>query len=278
MTSGIYKILNTSNNHCYVGSALNIESRWSQHKHRLNKGNHHSIHLQNSWNKYGAGVFEFSIIEICFPFVLIFREQYWMNELKPEYNILPTAGSRLGAKVSDKTRAKLSAITKAQMTPENREKISKKLKGRISTFLGRHHSDEARAKLSASTNSWLADPENRAKMSASRKGRIITPEWRAKLSEAGKGRVISPETRAKLSKAAMGNKRTEGYKPTDEVKAKMSARMKGNKIWLGRKHTPEQIAKMSAAHLGRKHTAESRAKMSMSQTLRQSKERIDRDK
>jgi group I intron endonuclease len=136
MTSGVYKIKNIANGNTYVGSAMNIETRWSQHKHHLNKGNHHSIHLQHAWNKYSEDVFEFSIIEICFPFVLIFREQYWMDELKPEYNILPKAGSRLGAKVSDKTRAKLSEITKAQMTPENREKISKKLKGRISTFLG----------------------------------------------------------------------------------------------------------------------------------------------
>jgi len=222
MASGVYKITNKINGHCYIGSAVNIKKRWENHKSGLNKNKRHSRHLQSAWNKYGADAFEFSIIELCFPLALIFREQHYIDTLKPEYNISPTAGSRLGSKSSDETRAKVSAATKAQMTT----------------------------------------PEARAFMSKIHKGKIITPEQRAKMSEALRGRVVSPETRAKMSERMKGNKNMNGYKPSPETNAKTSERMKGNKIWVGRKHTDEQLIKMSEAHKGKSLSPEARAKIS----------------
>ena len=37
------------------------------------------------------------------------KEQYYINLLKPEYNILKVAGSRLGHKHTDETRVKMAA-------------------------------------------------------------------------------------------------------------------------------------------------------------------------
>lgn len=51
--SGIYEIRNTINGHCYIGSAVNIQKRWNNHKHELLNHKHHSIHLQNDWDRYG---------------------------------------------------------------------------------------------------------------------------------------------------------------------------------------------------------------------------------
>jgi group I intron endonuclease len=51
----------------------------------------------------------------CDKSEVISREQYYINQLKPEYNILPTAGSLLGFKHSEETIAKLSTLAKAKI-------------------------------------------------------------------------------------------------------------------------------------------------------------------
>lgn len=71
MSSGVYMIKNKINGHRYIGSAANIQGRWSTHIYRLNKNNHHSKYLQHAFNMYGADAFEFLVIEYCFPFLLI---------------------------------------------------------------------------------------------------------------------------------------------------------------------------------------------------------------
>ena len=63
--SGIYAIVNTVNGKRYVGSAKRFRTRWNAHRAALNKGLHHSRHLQSAWNKYGAEAFVFTIIEFC---------------------------------------------------------------------------------------------------------------------------------------------------------------------------------------------------------------------
>ena len=44
-------------------------------------------------------------MEYCDPTAAIKREQYYLDLQKPEYNILPTAGSLLGYKHSEETKA-----------------------------------------------------------------------------------------------------------------------------------------------------------------------------
>ncbi len=61
--SGVYLILQISSRKCYIGSSVNIRSRWATHKRYLRKNSHDNMHLQNSWNKYGENSFTFSILE-----------------------------------------------------------------------------------------------------------------------------------------------------------------------------------------------------------------------
>ena len=42
--------------------------------------------------KYGYSNFSLEILEYCEPSAVISREQYYLARLKPQYNILPTAG------------------------------------------------------------------------------------------------------------------------------------------------------------------------------------------
>lgn len=55
--------------------------------------------------KYDHVNFSLDILEYCEIDVLIEREQYYINLLKPEYNILKLANSRLGSKQSKTTKS-----------------------------------------------------------------------------------------------------------------------------------------------------------------------------
>ena len=77
----------------------------------------------------------FEILEYCDPDKAIEREQYYLDQLRPKYNILKTAGSSLGFKHSAETIAKLKgrkhseeAIAKMRekaLTPERLEQLKR---------------------------------------------------------------------------------------------------------------------------------------------------------
>lgn len=59
--SGIYFIKNKINGKVYVGSSLDINKRWIDHRYKLKYENHINKHLQASWKKHGAHNFEFIV-------------------------------------------------------------------------------------------------------------------------------------------------------------------------------------------------------------------------
>lgn len=84
---GIYMIVNIVNNHRYIGSSVNIKRRLEVHRANLRHNRHDNLHLQNAWNKYGENNFIFSVLERCSKDDRFIREQYYVDTLKPEYNI-----------------------------------------------------------------------------------------------------------------------------------------------------------------------------------------------
>jgi predicted GIY-YIG superfamily endonuclease len=82
MTTGIYRILNTKNSKSYIGSSVNIESRWKQHINSLKAGKHRNQYLQRSFNEHGIEIFSFSVVEITSKKELLEREKYWMDFYK----------------------------------------------------------------------------------------------------------------------------------------------------------------------------------------------------
>lgn len=105
MKSGIYRIQSKVNNKCYIGSSVNWKVRISVHKKTLLRGTHHSKYMQNHVNKYGIDDLLFSLMESVDDHSLIEREQYYIDTLKPEFNICKIAGSCLGVK-HDTSRTK----------------------------------------------------------------------------------------------------------------------------------------------------------------------------
>ena len=57
--------------------------------------------------KYGLSNFKLEILEYCERDKVRAREQYYLDHLEHEYNILPTAGSSLGSRHSEATKAKI---------------------------------------------------------------------------------------------------------------------------------------------------------------------------
>jgi len=102
MASGIYKICSLIDDRVYVGSAVNFDSRKAIHFSTLKNQKHKNPKLQNFYNKYGKDCLKFDIIEHCDEEWLIVCEQYYIDTIKPTFNICEIAGSTLGIKFSDR--------------------------------------------------------------------------------------------------------------------------------------------------------------------------------
>ena len=127
MTCGIYMITNKVNGKIYIGQAVDIETRWGEHKRELRSNYHYSKHLQKAWNKYGEDNFEFTIICECDENQLNTMEEYYIFELmtydkRVGYNKTYGGGS---GRPTEETKQKLSKSLKIAMSsPEVRKKIS----------------------------------------------------------------------------------------------------------------------------------------------------------
>jgi group I intron endonuclease len=236
MKSGVYKIINITNNKLYIGSSTDVKYRLSRHKHELRKNKHDNIYLQNAWNKYGEDCFKFEVMLYCEKEYLVKKEQEmidyyqstWQNK---GYNICAIAGNCLGIKRSKEFKDNMKGNTnnkgrKEYHTSEETKQKQRKAKlGKPSGMLGKHHSEETKLKMSIirkgkspSNKGKKCSEETKIKISFSNKGKVSpmkgkhhSEETRKKISENQKGRVAwnkgkttSKETRLKQSKSRMG--------------------------------------------------------------------------
>lgn len=170
---GIYKIQSkTLPDRIYIGSAVDVTKRWRLHMIQLSKGTHHSCKLQNHVKKHKIEDLVFSIIEPCFSFKLVDREQSYLNSLKPYFNTCKIAGSALGRKMSDESKRKLSNSRKGIVfTDEHRKKLSDAKKGKSGFFKGHKHSEETKELLRINSIG-----------NTNRRGKYPTLETRRKMS------------------------------------------------------------------------------------------------
>ena len=103
--SAIYCFTNKKTGNQYIGSAINVRTRYRKHLRDLEAGKHHSYLLRMDWK--GGEDFDFTILEVVpDKFNLIVREQWWIDNSHSYYNICKIAGSSLGVKRSAETREK----------------------------------------------------------------------------------------------------------------------------------------------------------------------------
>lgn len=174
--SGIYKIVNLITREFYIGSAVNLVKREREHFSLLNNNLHPNYHLQNSFNKHGEENFKFEILEYCEKENLIIREQYYLDTLKPQYNICKIAGSQLGMKRSEES-----------------------LRKRTLSRSGFKHTEEAKKKISIATKGKFHSQEVKEKIRQSNLGKKLSDETKNKIRSFNIGRQVSIETRQKMA-------------------------------------------------------------------------------
>lgn len=132
--------------------------------------------------KYGYSNFSLQILEYCDIADLTEREQYYLDKLNPKYNILKIAGSSLGHKLTEETKAKISKsiFLKKKMGIYVNEK---------SALYGRTHSEETRA-LMAIKKFGANNPLF---------GKTHTEESKELMRQKALGRKHSEETLLKMS-------------------------------------------------------------------------------
>jgi len=254
MTQGIYEIVNWQDGKAtsYIGSSLNIERRWGEHRRALRRGRHENAHLQNAWDKYGEAAFAFSMLEEVGTDMLLAMEQEYLDDYFDRgqcYNIAQEAAAPFsGRNHTDEARRKIAEASKSRRhTPETRCKMSEVRKGRMPWNKGKHLSEEHKRKIGEAS-----------------KGRRHTDEARRKICEGmtGKqnalGNKHSEETKRKMSKAQMDRKRQP---LSEEHKRKLSEANKGNQNALGHRQTEEHKRKLSEANKGKVLSEEHKRKI-----------------
>ena len=88
--------------------------------------------------KYGRANFSFEILEYCSSKNVIQKEQYYLDLLKPKYNILKIAGSSYGYRHNETNLAKLNTrvVTEETLCKMRTRIQSEKTKIKISKALG----------------------------------------------------------------------------------------------------------------------------------------------
>lgn len=92
--SGIYCLKNIENNKIYIGQSIDLKKRLAYYynfKKEYLKG---KSKIYNAVLEKNLNNFSLLILEICDKNHLNKKENYYIKELKPEYNILQKANSR----------------------------------------------------------------------------------------------------------------------------------------------------------------------------------------
>jgi hypothetical protein len=106
---GVYRWINNENGNIYVGSSINLSVRFYKYYslRSLAKSNRP---VDRALLKYGFSSFSLEILEYCSEGqkeLILEREQYYLDNLKPQYNIVETAGSTLGYKHTEESIEKM---------------------------------------------------------------------------------------------------------------------------------------------------------------------------
>jgi len=191
MISGVYFITNIVNGNKYIGSSVNVTRRWHDHVLDLRNNRHNNKHLQAAWNKYGAGSFAFSMLCFCEKPQLLVKEQEFLENCNPEYNIAKDASApMLGRRHTAEARAKISLSKQGVNNPNFGKQLPPEIKAKIRVVrIGAIHSDATKQKMS---DACVGEKNHNF-------GKKLSSETRRKMSEVHLGKPRSPEVRAKIS-------------------------------------------------------------------------------
>jgi group I intron endonuclease len=215
----IYKATNLINGKNYIGQTVKtLKERKSGHVRKSEHGSKYCFH--NAIKKYGVETFVWEIICSCQSKDEVdVREREFIKVFNAKvpsgYNMTDGGEGTVGCHPSEETRIKASVAQKMFIQRTG-----------ILNFLGKKHTAESRAKITAAQIGKKRGPhsaEHREKIRKALTGRIISEEQKIKISKTLTGYKHSAESRVNNSK---GHK---GLKHSSESKEKM------RKAWIVRK-------------------------------------------
>lgn len=144
----IYKISNNIDDRVYIGSTINLNKRWNEHRKDLSNNRHQNIHLQRFANKYGLDSLKFDILELVDDNIILVREQYHIDNTKHLFNISTCATAPMKGKTHTiESLAKIAQRSAGVNNPMYGKKRPQWLIDKLVTFsLGRKKSIEEKAK------------------------------------------------------------------------------------------------------------------------------------
>lgn len=167
--AGIYLWKHKELGKSYIGSAEDLSKRLENYfKLSYISDKSKNSYIYNAIYLHGYSAFSLTIIEHIdisnlsideTRLLIVSREQYYLDSLQPEYNILKIAGSSLGYKHTEESLAKMSEASKGKIfSSETIAKLSKVKSGENNPMYGKlgenhpmhgkTHSTKTKAKMS----------------------------------------------------------------------------------------------------------------------------------
>lgn len=237
----IYKFENRINGKVYIGQTIHsLKERVQGHLKSVRGGA--KTYFHNALRKYGIHSFDICILDVANDIkILNKKEKYWISF----YNSID---SSIGYNLTDGGKNSIP-------TEEVRRKIGLKnsirLKGKPSSFKGKHHTNKAK-ELIRRNGKW--NPVNLAKGRGWNKGKKLGPR--------------SEETKKKLKEASLY---WWSLHPEERPRAKKTLSYYSaqyNDYWKGKKKPKEIGDRISKSLKGKEASKETRNKMSKSQIER----------
>ena len=175
----VYAITNDVNSKRYVGACqIPLRQRWSGHRSKAKHGSHHFIHAAMR----EIGIERFKVIVLWHGETSVEElknlEKYYIRALGTQtpggYNETDGGWSRVCRPCSPEKAAKISSTLMGHpVSAETKEKI--RTSPCSISFLGKHHSPEARRRISDGHRGKVASLEARRRMSEAAKRRCSKP-------------------------------------------------------------------------------------------------------
>jgi group I intron endonuclease len=101
--AGVYRWVNNKTNNTYIGSSINLSNRFRLYYNYdiISDKNKNKSMINEALVKHGYSKFSLEILEYCDSNIVLEREQYYLDLLSSEYNILKIAGNLSRFKYSE---------------------------------------------------------------------------------------------------------------------------------------------------------------------------------
>lgn len=286
-TAYIYMILSEYKPfRCYIGSSIDIKDRWSAHRRGLIQNKHHSRKLQRHYNKYGINDLVFIILEEWVynnEKEIIAKEQFYIDLLKPYFNMCPIAGSVKNRKLTKAQRAKLNKkpVSKETREKQRNAKLGKKRNPHSPETIekirrGNQGKKNTQAQIDATILRHTGIPlseEHCMNISKSLKGKKHKIESTAKTIATKKGLEHTKENIDNIINDLIAKRnKKQNKRSADEVNEGISRSLKEYF-----KNNPQAKYHLSEIQKGKKQSDSTIENMKIGQKKRRDRERVDRE-